>query len=476
VTIEDAAELQLRQEHVITLEARPANIEGEGEITIRDLLRNGMHMRPGPNHRSAECPSGEALDMLQAMTTGPRRLALDRPRDNSPRDMLRRLETMVLRPATSCRCAPSRADRLRRGPDRPHARLKDGTRKIVNLTEVYGIEDDEILTQDIFVFQRPASSDGKIQGELQADRHPPTFMAAVRRRTDQLPPGEFGIPPEDPEQADPAEGAVRAQERLADTRRCHARRGRAVKPAHGLRLVDRPDRPGDQARRPRRHQGTLAAVPAQPQGHARGAGSSIDKVVWANWSLREPSDFEIFNEEWVKVFPADGPVGQSTIMPPLQPSIRVPGDDRGHRPGLNRTGAQWPPMRQPAFLPDEPTTASLRLGGRTIGYRVRRNARSRGLRITIDPRLGLVVSVPPATRRGWTRPEERIEGFLLERSAWVLRNLDKLERERATARARGGARTVASSSIEGSSTGSASVRGNGGPPFHRRTDGRRRRG
>lgn len=97
-------------------------------------------------------------------------------------------------------------------------------------------------------------------------------------------------------------------------------------------------------------------------------------------------------------------------------------------------------MRHPAFLPLEPSTQSVRLGQRSVEYLLRRSARSRGLRITIDARDGLVVSVPLATRRGWAHPEGRIETFLRERQAWVLRHLDELTRERAAAAARGGAR------------------------------------
>jgi predicted metal-dependent hydrolase len=97
-------------------------------------------------------------------------------------------------------------------------------------------------------------------------------------------------------------------------------------------------------------------------------------------------------------------------------------------------------MRHPAVLPVEPPTKSLRLGQRSVEYRLRRSARSRGLRITIDDRDGLVVSVPPASRRGWLRPDARIEAFLRERQAWVLRHLDRQARERGAARARGGAR------------------------------------
>jgi len=97
-------------------------------------------------------------------------------------------------------------------------------------------------------------------------------------------------------------------------------------------------------------------------------------------------------------------------------------------------------MRHPDLLQGEPSERSVRLGQRSVEYRLRRSARSRGLRVTIDGRDGLVVSVPPATRRGWSRPEAQVESFLRERQAWVIRHLDRLERERAAARARGGAR------------------------------------
>jgi predicted metal-dependent hydrolase len=97
-------------------------------------------------------------------------------------------------------------------------------------------------------------------------------------------------------------------------------------------------------------------------------------------------------------------------------------------------------MRHPVLLASEPSERTVLLGPRSVEYRLRRSARSRGLRVTIDPRAGLVVSVPPATRRGWARPEQPIEAFLRERQAWVLRHLDRLARERDGARARGGAR------------------------------------
>ncbi len=205
VTIEDAAELQLRQTHVVTLEARPPNLEGEGEITIRDLLRNALHMRPD-RIIVGECRSGEALDMLQAMTTG-QDGSLSTGHANSPADMLRRLETMVLMTGYEL---PLRAirEQIASAVDLivHTARLKDGTRKIVNITEVYGIEDDEILTQDIFAFQQTGIVDGKIQGELKPTGIRPTFMprfkatgsscrpasSASRRRTRPSPPGSGG--------------------------------------------------------------------------------------------------------------------------------------------------------------------------------------------------------------------------------------------------------------------------------------------
>ena len=184
VTIEDAAELQMRQEHVLTLESRPANLEGEGEITIRGLLRNAMHMRPD-RIIVGECRSGEALDMLQAMTSG-HDGSLSTGHANTSRDMLRRLETMVLMTGYEL---PLRAirEQIASAVDLivHTARLKDGTRKIVNITEVYGIEDDEILTQDIFEFEQTGVKDGKIEGKLSPDRHPADVhgpVQEVRRR------------------------------------------------------------------------------------------------------------------------------------------------------------------------------------------------------------------------------------------------------------------------------------------------------
>jgi pilus assembly protein CpaF len=321
VTIEDAAELQLRQEHVVTLEARPANIEGEGEITIRDLLRNGMHMRPD-RIIVGECRSGEALDMLQAMTTG-QDGSLSTGHANTPRDMLRRLETMVLMTGYELPLRAIREQVASAVDVIVHtARLKDGTRKVVNITEVYGIEDDEILTQDIFAFQQTGVKDGRIQGELAPTGVRPTFMAQFARNGVELPKGEFGIPPEDPKKpVRPQKGrfGLKGDEAIADESVLEMGLGRAVK-AGGMVYVSSVGPIEPEGRR---------LAPGGIKEHTRqcltnlkalleGAGTSLDKVVWASWSLRDAADFDVFNEEWVRWFPAGGPVGQSTLMPPLQ--------------------------------------------------------------------------------------------------------------------------------------------------------------
>jgi pilus assembly protein CpaF len=321
VTIEDAAELQLRQEHVITLEARPANIEGEGEITIRDLLRNGMHMRPD-RIIVGECRSGEALDMLQAMTTG-QDGSLSTGHANTPRDMLRRLETMVLMTGYELPLRAIREQIASAVDVIVHtARLKDGSRKVVNITEVYGIEDDEILTQDIFAWKQVGVKDGKIQGELAPTGIRPTFMAQFARNGVALPKAEFGIPPEDPKKpVRPQKGrfGIKDANTIDDEGVIQMGLGKAVK-AGGMVYVSTIGPIDADSRR---------LVSGGIKEHARQCltnlrarleeqGSSLDKVVWASWSLRDAADFDLFNEEWVHWFPAGGPVGQSTLMPPLQ--------------------------------------------------------------------------------------------------------------------------------------------------------------
>lgn len=164
VTLEDSAELQLKQDHVVTLETRPPNIEGEGEVTMRDLVRNALRMRPD-RIIVGECRTGEALDMLQAMNTG-HDGSMTTAHANSARDALSRLETMVLMSGMEL---PLRAIRSQIASAVDIivqiARLRDGSRKIINITEVTGMEGDIITLQDLFRFENHGvDSDGRITG------------------------------------------------------------------------------------------------------------------------------------------------------------------------------------------------------------------------------------------------------------------------------------------------------------------------
>ena len=176
VTIEDAAELQLRQEHVVTLESRPANIEGKGQITMRDLVKNSLRMRPD-RIIVGEVRGGEALDMLQAMNTG-HDGSLTTGHANSPRDILSRLETMVLMAGMNL---PDRAIREQIAAAMnlivQEARFPDGTRKITALTEIQGMEGDVITLQDIFVFeQKGRDENGRVIGRFKPTGIRPKFM------------------------------------------------------------------------------------------------------------------------------------------------------------------------------------------------------------------------------------------------------------------------------------------------------------
>jgi pilus assembly protein CpaF len=192
VTIEDAAELQLRQEHVVTLESRPPNIEGKGAIPIRELVRNSLRMRPD-RIVVGECRAGEALDMLQAMNTG-HDGSLSTGHANTPRDMLARLETMVLMAGVDL---PVRAirEQISSAVDLivHQSRLKDGTRKIVNITEVQGMEGDTIVMQDVFVFEQTGVIDGKIQGRLKPTGIRPKFVEQFESQGIHLPNNIFGF-------------------------------------------------------------------------------------------------------------------------------------------------------------------------------------------------------------------------------------------------------------------------------------------
>jgi pilus assembly protein CpaF len=195
ITIENAAELQLHQEHVVTLESRPPNIEGKGEITIRDLVINALRMRP-ERIIVGECRGGEALDMLQAMNTG-HDGSLTTLHSNSPRDTLARLETMVLMAGIDL---PVRAirEQIASAVDLivHQERLRDGSRKIVSITEVQGMEGDVIVLQDIFVFEKTGIRDGKVIGEFRATGVRPKFVEKFEAMGIYLPPQVFGYTPE----------------------------------------------------------------------------------------------------------------------------------------------------------------------------------------------------------------------------------------------------------------------------------------
>jgi pilus assembly protein CpaF len=192
VTIENAAELQLRQEHVVTLESRPPNIEGRGEITIRDLVINALRMRPD-RIIVGEIRDEAALDMLQAMNTG-HDGSMTTLHSNSPRDTLSRLETMTLMAGMDL---PSRAIREQVSSAIDvvihQSRIRDGTRKVVNVTEVSGMEGDVITMTDIFVFEQTGVENGQVMGRLRPTGLRPKFMDKIEAAGINLPPSIFGI-------------------------------------------------------------------------------------------------------------------------------------------------------------------------------------------------------------------------------------------------------------------------------------------
>jgi pilus assembly protein CpaF len=191
ITIEDAAELQLRQDHVISLESRPANIEGKGRISIRELVTNALRMRPD-RIIVGECRSAEALDMLQAMNTG-HDGSMTTLHSNSPRDTLSRLETMVLMAGMEL---PLRAIREQIASAIHlvvhQSRMKDGSRKVVNISEVQGMEGDVIVMQDIFVFEQTGVENGRVIGRLRPTGIRPRFIEAFELANIHLPPQVFG--------------------------------------------------------------------------------------------------------------------------------------------------------------------------------------------------------------------------------------------------------------------------------------------
>jgi pilus assembly protein CpaF len=192
ITIENAAELQLRQEHVVTLESRPPNIEGRGEITIRDLVINSLRMRP-ERIIVGECRGGETLDMLQAMNTG-HDGSMTTAHANSPRDTLARLETMCLMAGMDL---PVRAIREQVSSAIDvichQERMRDGTRKVVTICEVSGMEGDVITMTDIFSFEQTGVESGKVIGRLRPTGLRPKFMDQIEAAGINLPPSIFGV-------------------------------------------------------------------------------------------------------------------------------------------------------------------------------------------------------------------------------------------------------------------------------------------
>jgi pilus assembly protein CpaF len=191
VTIEDAAELQLRQAHVVTLETRPANIEGKGRVTIRELVINSLRMRPD-RIVIGECRGGEALDMLQAMNTG-HDGSLTTLHANNPRECVGRLETLVLMAGAEL---PSRAIREQIGSAVniivQQDRLRDGTRKVVSITEVLGCTGGEVQLQEIFTFhQTGIDEDGKVEGSFTPTGAVPHFLEHLKSEGETLPAEMF---------------------------------------------------------------------------------------------------------------------------------------------------------------------------------------------------------------------------------------------------------------------------------------------
>lgn len=192
ITVENAAELQLQQEHVVPLESRPPNIEGKGEVTIQDLVIACLRMRP-ERIVVGECRGGEALDMLQAMNTG-HDGSLTTLHANSPRDAISRLETMCLMAGMDL---PVRAirEQIASAVDCiiQQSRLRDGSRKVMNVTEVQGMEGEMITMTDIFEFEQTGYEKGKIIGRIRATGIRPKFIERIEDAGISLPPSTFGI-------------------------------------------------------------------------------------------------------------------------------------------------------------------------------------------------------------------------------------------------------------------------------------------
>lgn len=192
VTIENAAELQMRQPHVVTLETRPANIEGKGEISAQQLVINSLRMRPD-RIIVGEIRSGEALDMLQAMNTG-HEGSMTTAHANSPRDVISRIETMTLMAGYEL---PVRAIREQIASALDvivHVdRMRDGTRKVTNIAEVVGMEGEVVTLTDLFIYEQTGFEEGKVVGQMRSTGLRPIFMERMEAAGVHVPSAIFGV-------------------------------------------------------------------------------------------------------------------------------------------------------------------------------------------------------------------------------------------------------------------------------------------
>lgn len=186
VTIEDSAELELQKDHVVRLETRPPNIEGEGEVTMRELVKNSLRMRPD-RIIVGECRGGEALDMLQAMNTG-HDGSLTTTHANNPRECISRLETLVMMAGMDL---PQRAirEQIASAVDLvvQQSRFRDGSRKIDSITEIQGMEEDKVLRSELFTFEREGMDDGEVVGDLKPTGVRPSFYTRFEEEGIELP-------------------------------------------------------------------------------------------------------------------------------------------------------------------------------------------------------------------------------------------------------------------------------------------------
>jgi pilus assembly protein CpaF len=192
ITIEDAAELQLQQDHVLRMETKPANVDGRGAVTIRDLVRNSLRMRPD-RIVVGECRGGEALDMLQAMNTG-HDGSLTTVHSNSPRDAIARLETLVLMAGMDMPLKVVR-QQIASAVDLivQQSRLSDGSRKVTSITEVAGMEGDTVVLTDVFKFEQTGTTtDGKVMGDLKPTGIRPLFSPRLEAAGMKLGAEVFG--------------------------------------------------------------------------------------------------------------------------------------------------------------------------------------------------------------------------------------------------------------------------------------------